>query len=98
MGEALVAQVVVGFVVGLVGFEVSLALVLFVDGIFLPGHGGWCGGVLRGMGAAVAGHERVHVTIIIVISEDVKRIVFVGLPLMYPWQLSYDSRCCDIIE
>jgi hypothetical protein len=49
------------------------------------------------MGAAVAGHVHVHVTIIIVISEYVKRIVVVGLLLMYPWQLWYDSWCGDII-
>ncbi len=44
------------------------------------------------MWAAVAGYDRVRVTIIVVISEDVKQVVVVGLSLMNPWQLPDDCR------
>ncbi len=51
-----------------------------------PGHCGRRGGRCRGTWAAVAGYDRVRVIIIVIISEDVKRVIVTGLLLMNPWQ------------
>ncbi len=71
---------------------VGLVRSLFKEGVVVSRalwlEGGRCGCTW----AAVAVYDRVHVIIVVIISEDVKWVVVAGLSLMNPWQLPDDCR------
>jgi hypothetical protein len=49
------------------------------------------------MWAAIAGYHSVIIIIVVIVGEDVKRIIVVSVALVYKWHCSDDIWCRDIV-